>query len=237
MTQNNNYTNFLKFAAICSVLGAITTILAIFLPTPETTGVDSKALLHQNILYLSKLWILFIHPQVNIIASLGIASLLLHKKPLQIIVGTFFLIIWAYTEMSQQALLIDALNQYWRPGYLGAENETIKTTFLILIEGVNGISDSKYFLVIYGFGLGSMLYGFAFITELGIGKWIGTALIFIGLLTVLSFIRYYLGVAFLSPVVNWCYEWIYPYLQPLVRIAIGVWIYKQIAVKHHKTAD
>jgi len=234
MTKNNNYINFLKFASICSILGAITTTLAIFLPNPETTGFDSMAMLHQNTLYLSKLWILFIHPQVNIIASLGVAALLLHKKPLHIIVGTFFLIVWAYTEMSQQALLIDALNQYWRPGYLGAENETIKATFLTLIEGTNGISDSKYFLVIYGFGLGSLLYGFAFIPELGLGKWIGVALIFIGLLTFLSFIRYYLGVGFLSPVVDWCYEWIYPYLQPLVRIVIGLWIYKQITVEQNK---
>ena len=108
-----NAAGFLKVAAICSFLGALTTALLIFLPNPEAIDFESRTLLYQNKLYLGKLWILFVHPQVNIIASLGIAWLLFKRYPLQIILGTLFLLIWAYTEMSQQALLIDSLNQIW----------------------------------------------------------------------------------------------------------------------------
>jgi hypothetical protein len=68
----------------------------------------------------------------------------------------------------------------------------------------------------------------AFFQENGLAKWIGGSLIFIGLLSLSSFARYYLGIGFLNSIVNWIYEWIYPYLQPLVRIAIGIWIYKEI---------
>ena len=92
-----NSTNFLKFSAICSFIGAVTSALLIFLPNPEAIDFESRTLLYQNNLYLSKLWILFIHPQVNIIASLGIAYLLFKKYPLYIILGTLFLAIWAYT--------------------------------------------------------------------------------------------------------------------------------------------
>ena len=226
--SNSNYKPFLKFATICSFLGALTTVLLIFLPNPVATDFESQTLLFDNKLYITKLWILFIHPQVNIIASLGIAYVLLKKYPLQIIIGTLFLLIWAYTEMSQQSLLIDTLNQIWRPGYLGAESEVTKNMFETLIKAANGFSDSKYFLVIYGFGLGSFIYGMAFIQENGLAKWIGGSLIFIGLLSLSSFARYYLGIGFLNGIVDWIYEWIYPYLQPLVRIAIGVWIFKEI---------
>lgn len=219
---------FLKFAAICSFAGALTTALLIFLPNHEAVDFESRTLLYQNKLYLSKLWILFVHPQVNIIASLGIAYLLYKKYPFQIIMGTLFLLIWAYTEMSQQALLIDSLNQIWRPDYMAAQDEVSKNMFSTLINAANGISDSKYFLVIYGFGLGSLLYGLAFRQLAKLGRVIGYALIFIGLLSLMSFSRYYLSLNFFSPFVDWCYTWIYPYLQPLVRIAIGIWIFTEI---------
>ncbi len=228
MSENNNLKIFLKIAAICSFLGALTTVLLIFLPNPSAIDFESRTLLFENKLYLSKLWILFIHPQVNIIASLGIAFLLLKKYPLQIIIGILFLLIWAYTEMSQQSLLINTLNQIWRPGYVGAENEVIKNMFITLIKTANGISDSNYFIVIYGFGMGSLLYGLAFIHENGLAKWIGGALLFIGILSLFSFSRYYLALNFLNTVVNWSYEWIYPYLQPIVRIALGIWIFQEI---------
>lgn len=224
MESSKNQVNLLRITAICSFLGALTTILLIFLPDPVAGDFESRAALYQNRLYLTKLWILFIHPQVNILASLGIAYLLFKKYPWQIIIGTLFLSIWAYTEMAQQSLMIDALNQIWRPGYLQAENETLKSEFSTLIKVAHGLSDSKYFLVIYGFGIGSLLYGVAFTGEFGLGRWIGFALIFIGILSLASFGRYYLEMNFLNGIVNWTYRWIYPLLQPLVRIGIGIWI-------------
>lgn len=230
----SNYKSFLKLTGICSILGAITTSLLIFLPNPVASDFESQTLLFENKLYLTKLWILFFHPQVNIIASLGIACLLFRKYPTQIIVGSLFLLVWAYTEMSQQSLLIDTLNQIWRPNYVNAESEITKSMFKSLINAANGISDSKYFLVIYGFGLGSFLYGTALIQENGLGKWIGVSFLFIGILSLCSFTRYYLGISSLNEPVNWLYEWIYSYLQPIVRIAIGIWIFKRIKTKHNK---
>jgi hypothetical protein len=228
MEYTKNYRAFLKATAICSFLGALTTALLIFLPNPEASDFETRSSLYNNGLYLSKHWILFIHPQVNILASLGIAYLLLKKYPLQIIFGTFFLLVWAYAEMAQQSLLIDTLNQIWRPGFIEADNEVSKNMFATLIKAANGISDSKYFLVIYGFGLGSLFYGLALVGESGLGKWIGISLLFIGILSLSSFARYYLGIKSINEVVNWSYEWIYSYLQPLVRIAIGIWILKEL---------
>lgn len=223
-----NWSKFLMLAAVCSLLGAVTTALLIFLPSAAALTFESRIELYQNKLYLTKLWILFLHPQFNLIASLGIAVLLFKKYPLQIIPGTLFMLVWFYSEMSQQAFLIDALNQMWRPAYSEATDEITQNIYSTLIHEATGLSDSKYFLVLYGFGLGSLLYGFAFVREKKFGKWIGISLIFIGVLSLSSFLRYYLNMEFLSPSVNWTYTWIYPYLQPLVRIGIGVWMYNKI---------
>jgi len=234
MHQSSKINTFLKATAICSFLGALTTVLLIFLPGPQAPDFESQVHLFQNHRYLSKLWILFFHPQVNLLASFGIAYLLFKKCPFQIVFGALFLSIWAYTEMFQQALTIDALNQFWRPGYLEANEETTKMMYETLIKAAGGISDSNYFLVIYGFGLGSLFYGLAFIQENGLGRILGYSLLFIGLLSLASFLRYYLGIGFLSPAVDWCYEWIYSYLQPLVRIGIGIWILKEIKIRVQK---
>jgi len=215
---------FLIIAASASFLGAVTTALLIFLTHPVAIDFESAVQLHNNSLYMARLWILFLHPQFNIIASLGIAFLLFREYPLQIILGTFFLLVWAFTEMSQQALLIDALNLIWRPGYLTAATPEDEKMFRTMLETANGISDSKYFLVIYGFGIGSLLFGLAFIHLDKLGKWIGWALLFIGVLSLSSFLRYYAGFDFLNPIVDWLYQYIYSYLQPLVRIGIGLWI-------------
>ena len=59
-----------KVAGVCSFLGAVTTALLIFLPNPEAADFQAQAELAHNSLYLAKLWILFLHPQVNLIASL-----------------------------------------------------------------------------------------------------------------------------------------------------------------------
>lgn len=224
----------LKGTAVCSFLGALTTALLFLIPSPSTGNFEESALLYTNRNYVAKLWILFIHPQVNFLAATGIAFLLFRKYPLQIIFGTFFLFIWAVTEMLQQSLLIDTLNQIWRPGYIETDDTNLKNTYSTLIKAANGISDSKYFLVIYAFGIGTLLYGYAFIREHSIGKWIGIACIFIGLLSLSSFLRYFLGVDSLNGVVNWTYKWIYPILQPMVRIAIGIWILLEIKKSNDK---
>ncbi len=231
MEYTHKIRTFLRATAVCSFLGALTTTLLIVVPNPEAPDFETRAALYNNTLYLSKLWVLFIHPQVNLLAAYGIAYLLFKKYPLQIAFGSFFLLVWAYSEMSQQSLLIDTLNQMWRPGYLEANNEVSRNMFTTLINAANGISDSNYFLVIYGFGIGSFFYGLAFVRENGLGMWIGIALLFIGVLSLSSFLRYYLGFNILDGIVDWSYKWIYSYLQPLVRIALGIWILLEIKKK------
>jgi len=129
--------------------------------------------------------------------------------------------------MAQQALVIDALNKIWRTEYLSADHNE-KETYHILFKVAGGLSDSYYFLLLYGFGLGTLLFALAFIQTSGLGRWIGYVLVFIGVLSLLAFSTYYLSLTGLADLVGWTYKWIYPWLQPAVRIAIGVWLFQQI---------
>jgi len=223
---------FLRLAAICSVLGAITTILLIYLPNPVAENFEAKALLYQNRLYLIKLWILFLHPQFNSIAILGVTVLLVRRYPLYIIPGTFFILVWAFSEMAQQAYMIDGVNQAWRPEYLQTAEDATKAAIYSQLVGAEAVRDSMYFLVIYGFGMGTLLVGLGLRKTDRLAGWIGATFIFIGILSISSFLRYYLGLEFLSLPVDWVYDWVYPVLQPAVRVALGIWLWRQIGIVH-----
>jgi len=153
------------------------------------------------------------------------------KHPEYVIPGTFFMLVWAFAEMGQQAFMIDTVNQIWRPAFLNETDAIQKGVVESQLSGVNGIWDFMYFLIIYGFGLGTLLLGLALMQAEPFARWIGGTFVFIGILSFLSFIRYYIGLSFLSQPVDWIYEWIYPALQPAVRIALGIWLWKQIKNK------
>lgn len=220
-----NYRSFLILAGTCSLLGALTTGLLEFLPVSSASHAGNSLLLHKDSLYLARLWILFLHPQFNFIAALGIAVVLFRKSPALVLTGGFFLLVWAIAEMLQQALLIDALNQFWRPAYLGAADAMSRDIYLTLIKGTDALSDSQYFVVLYAFGLGTFFYGLALIRETGRIKWLGLAILFIGVLSLCAFLRYYLGIDWLASPVDWLYKWIHGYLQILVRVAMALYLF------------
>jgi hypothetical protein len=80
-----------------------------------------------------------------------------------------------------------------------------------------------------------LFYGSALVKEQKPGNWIGLAFLFIGILSLSSFLRYYLNVDFISPLVDWTYKWVYPVLQPLVRVVIGVWILTSLSAFNKAT--
>src|SRR5262245_38616921 len=122
----NNKT-LLKVAAVCSIIGAATTLILVLIDVPEAATFDDKIKLHENPKYMGKLWIFFFHPQLNLMAALGILTLLFRKKPALVVPGFLFIAIWAVTEAAQYAFTIDAINQYWRAGYLKATDETMRS--------------------------------------------------------------------------------------------------------------
>ncbi|MBX2815350.1 MAG: hypothetical protein KTR24_05120 [Saprospiraceae bacterium] len=220
--------SLLTTAAIASLLGAGTTAVLLFMSSPTATTFQEEVLLSGDGRYLFKLWVLFFHPQVNFIAALGAAFVLWRKHPVWITLGSFFLLIWCLGEMAQQAFLIDGLNQYWRSGFIQAEDEATQTMYRTLIEGSKGWSDSYYFQILYGFGLGSFFFGLAFLRQGALANVIGIILLSIALVSLCSFMRYYLpGLTALSSMIDGFYAVLYPVLQPLVRVLLCLWLLRK----------
>lgn len=220
--------NLLRVAAIASLLSALTTAVLIYGPNLQTgSNPIAQAELHNNWGYLYKPWVLFIHPQFAFIASLGAAVVLFEKNPALVSIGLFYLLLWAVTEITQQAYIIDGLNQFWRPAYLNADTETQKQTYDTIITGFKGTYDSMYFVLLFGFGIGTTLFGLAFLSATLFEKTIGATFIFIGSLSLAAFASYYAGLSVVSPVSSWIYANVYGVIQTGVRLALGYWLWRE----------
>jgi hypothetical protein len=217
-----------RVAAIASFASALTTAVLIYGPGAEAgSGLVEQAELYDDWRYLYKRWVLFFHPQFAFIASLGVAVALFTRHPVLVSLGLFYLLVWAVTEMTQQAFIIDALNAYYRPGLLGAGSEAERIAYETLITGFEGITDSQYFVLLFGFGVGTMLYGWAFLAADGFGSAIGIVLLFLGLVSLLAFMGYYMGASSVAPLSAWVYANLYGVLQTGVRIAMGAWLWQR----------
>ena len=219
--------SFLRTGALFSVFSAITTTVLIFGPDPATpSGFDEVQALYANVLHTYKKWILFLHPQFAFIAALAAGSLMTKRSPALVTIALFYYAIWTITEVTQQAYLIDALNQMWRPAYLAAEAGD-QAQWRTLIVGLRGISDSQYFVLLFGFSVGSILMGLAFIRQSQATKIIGYISFAIGCMSLLAFMSYYLRLPSVGSAIQIWYTWFYPALQIGVRLLLAWWLLRQ----------
>lgn len=218
---------FLKVGAWAAFLSAITTATLMYGPNATVPdGFDATQELYSNLLHLYKKWVLFFHPQFAFIAALSAGYFVIKRSPALVSIALFYLATWAITEMSQQAYLIDALNQIWRPAYLAAAAED-RELWRTLITGLNGISDSQYFVVVFCFGAGSIFLGAALVQESGQARPIGAINCLIGVMSLVAFASYYAGLSAANPLVQGWYSWIYGPLQVGVRLWFAWWLFQQ----------
>ena len=228
MTTNSPWGALLQVAAMASLLSAVTTAVLVFGPTvPLPEGIAEQAKLHDDAAYLYRHWVLFFHPQFAFVGSLGAATLLWRTRPALVSLSVFYLLVWATTEMTQQAYVIDALNQFWRPSLLAADTDTQRTLYETLIQGLGAISDSQYFVLLFGFGLGTGLLGAAFLCRDTLSTIIGITLIAIGLLSLSAFAGYYAGAQWVLPYTGWIYANLYGVIQTGVRLALAFWLWRE----------
>lgn len=224
---------FFRVVAFTSILSAITTGLLLFLPEVPASDFSAQLALHNNHLYLAKKWILLFHPMFAFISMLGITIHLVKTKLHCVIPASFFALVWAITEMAQQAYTIVALNNHWRPNYLAETSDVKKQVIFVQLESYYPVWDSMYFLIIICFGIASLLFGIALIAKNRLSNVLAMGSILIGLFSILNFTSDYLRITQLLPMVNFWYEWIYGIVQPAWRILLAIWFWK-LSIKYHQ---
>jgi hypothetical protein len=214
----------LRVAAGFAVLSAITTFLLWLLPrlyaTPQSF--EEAVSLHQNQVYMARLWVNFAHIFFALIAY-GAAAWLLHRAaPALAGFGYLWFVLWGFTELLGVTVNIFAVNRTWRTAYAGCPPEQ-KAAIRTNIEGFAAVWDAMFFLLLVAFLLGTLCFGLAALRTDAIGRWVGILFLLAVPLTIGIMVDGYTQVRVFGPALGA----IYPVLQPVSRALLGYWLWRR----------
>ncbi len=215
---------FLKVAAVCAGLSAVTTFLLWILPrlyaAPESFA--GELALRANPYYMARLWVNFVHIFLALTAYAAAARVLRFRSPALAGLGFLWFVMWGFTELIGVATNIFAVNGTWRAQFTQSAPE-VQDRFQTLILGFQGVWDALFFLLLAAFLLGSLFYGLAAWHGRGLERWIGGLFLLAVPLTIAIMIGGYTKSVVFEPLVTW----VYPVLQPVSRGLLGWWLWSR----------
>jgi hypothetical protein len=216
---------FLKFAAACAVLSALTTLAVHVLPElwADVNTFEKQLQLRNNSYYFARLWVVILHCILVVVSMYAIALLRFRATPALAGLGFLSFIVFGFTEMLRTSLGIFVLNRTWRAGYVAATDDGARSWLRAAIETYSGVNDSLFFLFYLAFLLGIFCYGLSLATAKGLDRQVGWLFLLWTALNVPALIDNVAGIESMS---RW-FNWVGPYFQPFARIAIGFWLWKK----------
>lgn len=214
--------SFYRFAAVCSLLSAITTLLLIFLPelyrpvedfAGRMARVDEPA-------YVIRSWAYLLHPFIVLVAALAVAMRIRTFAAASAMLGLLGFSLWAFTEAGQQTLTLFAFDR-WRAAYPQAD-EAARAAMVLKTEIYDGLWNAMYFLILLGFTIGNLCFGIALARREGFTRVVGYFFLAAVALTLTNIA----GELQLPPLPEPLATWSYPAIQPLGRTLIGLWLWR-----------
>ena len=222
MLPQTDESSFVRFAAICSCASAATTFLMWYLPRliPQQEGFDAALQLANNMAYMSRWWINFAHIFLAMTAYSGAAVILRHRSIGWVLLSVSQFLIWGLTELIGVSVAIWAVNRSWRAHYSmadAAQRNVLRT----LLEGWPAVWDGMFFVLLVAFLLGSLSLGLLAIKGHGLERATGIFLLMSVPLSILIIAGEYWNVRVASHLEGV----IYPILQPISRVVMGMWLW------------
>jgi len=217
-----NEARFFRIAAVCSALSAVTTLMLIFLPEffASAQGFEARMARVHELAYRWRAWAYLLHPFLVLTAAMGIMYAIRREAPVLAVAGLMGFFAWAFTEAGQQTLTLFAFDR-WRLAWDTAD-ETTRAAIRVNAVMYDVIWDGMYMLLLIAFAIGNACFGAALIVRRGLARVVGGFMLAACVLTVLLFINE-LGVSLLPDTVL---SWMYPLIQPLGRLFIGLWLWR-----------
>jgi hypothetical protein len=212
---------FVRVAAAASVLSAVTTLLLIFLPEWFAPAPDFAARMARvyDPPYQLRSWVYLLHPFLVFTAALGV-FLLLRRATALALPGILGFGLWAATEAAQQCLTLFAFDR-WRRAWL-AGDAAVRASMEVRTAIYDGLWDAAYMLLLIGFLIGNTAFGAALVRMRGLDRVVGGFFLAAAALTASILLVDLGGPAIPEPLASW----VYPAIQPLARVLIGVWLWR-----------
>jgi hypothetical protein len=216
---------FLRFAAVCAVLTALTT-LAIHLLPPLWASADTfeeQLALRQNRVYMGRLWVVIVHCVLVVIAMYAVGASRARRNTTLMALGFLGFVVFAVAELLRTSLAIFALNRRWREEYVSTTDEARKEALRAAIEAFPGFGSALFFVFAIAFQLALLCYGLALVGGQRRDRFLGGAFLLWVFLSLPGMFDTIAG----SQSVSRYFEWVGPYFQPLVRGLVGVWLWRE----------
>jgi hypothetical protein len=216
---------FLRAAAVCQALSAVTTLGLIFLARgfrPVTDPIAAAERLDDPV-FVTRLVVGVVHPFLVLLGATAVVVLRFHHARAAAATGVVFLTMWATTEAVQQALNLVAVHFAWRAMLANASDPLTSQQLRAYLEAAPAVSDALFLIILIAFvvshiGLAVAMWDTDRLTRVvAIGFALAAALGVISAITTF-------GANLLPPGVM---ALLYPLLQPPARFLTGVWIWRE----------
>ncbi|MCI0445169.1 hypothetical protein L0244_05635 [bacterium] len=216
--------NFFRFAACCAFASALTTFGVHLLPLlhPANTF-EEQLLLSQNPIYKLRLWIVLIHILFVLASMWGIAAVKYKTAAGWIGLGLGGYWIFGLAEFFRVSFALNAITP-WRARLLNEPNPEVRELLKENLLSWPQINDALFFLLIFGFLIGNLCYAVATVRSSGLEKWISNLLFVWAVLGCVTLFHEFLNQSWM----NFVPEFVSYTFQPLVRVLIGIWLWKQV---------
>ncbi|MGH8175597.1 MAG: hypothetical protein ACREV5_04975 [Steroidobacter sp.] len=225
--------SFYRAAAVCSALSAITTLLLILLPElyAPVEGFDGRMRRVTDPAYVVRSWVYLVHPFLVMTAALAVAMHIRRSHPAAALIGMLGFVMWGFTEAGQQTLTVFAFDR-WRTAWL-AGDELVRAHIQTSSAIYDGLWDAMYFLLLLGFAIGNAAFGIALMKGRGLTRIVGGFFLAAFALTftiIAGELRWFTLPEPLS-------GWLYPLIQPLGRLLIGLELWRAAEDRVLGTSD
>jgi hypothetical protein len=214
--------SFLRFAALCALLSAVTTLIVHLYFTPPESF-EGRILLFKNKQYIFRNWATILHCVFVIVSMYAVFLLRKNGSPGWMGTGFIFFSIFALTEIARMFTALFYTNQL-REKYFTATDETVKSLVKNSIDNVGFVNDVFFSIFIMAFWLGLIFFSIGLYKNSGFTKALAWVFIVWALVHLIAVINVFYPQVWMEKLLLV----FSPVYQPLARIAVGVWIWKNV---------
>lgn len=216
-----NDRQYLKVATVAAFLIAFTTVGVHFITFTVDTW-EQRAQLSNSSLYHFRNGLLVFHCILAIVSLYGVVVVKRNSRFASVSIGMLFFTLFSFTEILRMMF-----NSWYANGlrrrYLDATDESLRFLLEVDLENWGLVSNSFFLVFVLCFAIGNLFYGLALYNDSEIfSRILGFGFLLWSLFSFIAFGNDFWGNEILGSIV----EINNKYYQPLIRFAIGVWLWK-----------
>ena len=209
----------LRASGYAGVIAGIVTLTIVLLPYlyGRPASFSERLELHENPLYLLRLWLSYLNVFAILIAGFGLAVCRCRKSPGASMVGMLFLLFYGATELIGRSVMIFTREYRWVHAAIEAEGDA-RTALLNSIQTFDQIWAGAFPLILITFSVSAFLFAWAMRGGHGFQRMTCAMLFAAAGLGAVTFVAPY--APSLRPIATWGYVLV----QPTSRLLVGLFL-------------